>query len=95
MPRQQVHNFPSDFCCNKNIFTFFLQISQSEQLLTFVLNVKRCINAKKKALSFAHLLITEIHTEVMEMVYVALQKLEKATAVRWKSMFYVHYSFRA
>jgi len=28
------------------------------------------------------------------MVYL-YQELEKATATRWKSMFYVHYNFRA
>jgi len=33
-------------------------------------------------------------TEVMEMVEL-YKKLEKATATRWKSMFYVHYNFRA
>jgi len=36
--------FLSDFHCNKNIFTFLLQISQSEWFLTFMLNVKNCFN---------------------------------------------------
>jgi len=69
MPRRQVRNFPSDFYCNKNIIIFFLQISRSEQLLKFVPNMKRYINAN--------------------------QELEKATAVWWKSMFYVHHNFCA
>jgi len=59
---QQVSNFPSDFCCNKNIFTFILQISRSEWLLTFVLNVKKCLNAKRETLLSVYLLITEIYT---------------------------------
>jgi len=42
------------------IFILFLQISRSEQLLTFVMNMKRCINTKKKALLLVYLLITEI-----------------------------------
>jgi len=58
----QVSDFPSDFRCNKNIFTFILQISQSERLLTFLLNAKKCLNAKKETLSSVYLLITEIYT---------------------------------
>jgi len=44
---RQVSDFQSDFCCSKNIFTFLLQISWSEWLLMFVLNAKKCLNAKK------------------------------------------------
>jgi len=92
---RQVSDFPSDFRCNKNIFTFILQISRNEWLLTFVLNAKKCLDVKKETLSSTYLLITEITlTEVMEMVEL-YQELEKATAARWKSIFYVHYNFRA
>jgi len=58
--RQQVSNFSCDFHCSKTVLTFFLQIIWSKWLLTIVLNVKRCFNTNKQALSSAYLLITEI-----------------------------------
>jgi len=43
----QVSDFPSYLRCSNNIFTFLLQISWSKQLLTFVLNVKRCLHQER------------------------------------------------
>jgi len=57
----------------------------------FMLNVKRYYNTKKEAFSSTYLLITEIHTYWSYGDGIAHQKLAKATATRWKSMFYVHY----
>jgi len=60
--RRQVSNFSSDFHCSKSIFTFLLQIIQSERLLMIKLNVKKCFNANEETFLSAYLLITEIHT---------------------------------
>jgi len=74
--------FSKPFHCSKTILTFLLQIIQNEWLLTIVLNVKRCFNAKRETFSSAYLLITEIHTYCsMEMVKL-YQNLEKATVAR-------------
>jgi len=89
--------FLSDFCCNKNILlcTFLLQISWNIWFLTFVLNLKNCFNAKKETFSSMYLLITEIYTYWIYGDSIALPRTWKATAARWKSMFYAHYNFHS
>jgi len=49
-----------------NMYLLSLKISQSKRLLMFVLNLKRCFNAKKEALSSMYWLITL--NKVIEMV---------------------------
>jgi len=53
----------------------------------FVLNVKRCFNTKKEIFLFTYLRFALTGDGI------ALPKtLKKATAARWKSIFYVHYN---
>jgi len=94
-PKVTGTRFLSNFRCNKNICTFLLQISRSKWFLMFTLNVKKCFNTKKEAFLSAYLLITEIYTYWSYGDGIALPRTGKSTAVRWKSMFYVHYNFHA
>jgi len=79
-PRRQVGNFSSDFHCSKTIFTFLLQIMQSEWFLVFVLNMKNCFNAKKETLSSVYLLITEVYTYLSYGDDIALPRTQKSNS---------------
>jgi len=76
-------------------FLSFYRYLEAKWFLTFMLNVKNCFNTKAEAFSSAYLLITEIYTSWSYGDGIAPPKTEKATAARWKSMFYVHYNFHA
>jgi len=83
-PWRRISNFSRDFRCSKTIFTFLLQIIWSEWLLTFVLNVKNCFNAKKEIFLSVYLLITEIYTYWSYGDGIALPRTRKSNSSEMK-----------
>jgi len=73
----RLSDFPSDFHCSKNVFTFLLQISQRERLLTFVLNVKRCLHQERSIIVHVFVNYWYLHLLKLWRWYSSTKNLER------------------